>query len=621
LDIIFKKLYIYITNALFMNPRIFLIAFLIITSWSCKKEKAVIAGFDNSAKVIATIKGTVLDENGKPQDGVMVTCNDKLVYTKNLGQFTFDSVLVFKNSQVLKLEAHGYFKMYRTVSNEDKKETYTIIKMEKKENPVVFGSMAGAIIQKNGVTIELPSRGYKYKKTGKAFDGQVYAYTKVISPNTDDFIMQLPGNTTGIDSAAEQVSLGIFSAVGVELEDVSGQELELAENATAKVIFPINAQQIKSAKQTVNLWHFDVLKGMWVEAGNMEKVGNTYQGTVNHFSYWMPAIPMPVAKVQAAFTDSFGNPLAATIVTLRDQNSGFAFGAFINKDGNVRVLVPAFQKLLLELKGLNCPTNLYSTNVQVGGSHSVLDLGTINIGQNPNVAIIEGTFVDCNNNPIPETGGYIKVNGNSIFIMGDALGHFSQVMVICGGAASCEIEGYDSLQYNKATYTITNGINNIGNFQCCGKFRSYISFSGSIDSAGALTFFELTPGGGGYGITGCPNYLESFFIGANLNSSGSTTVSCGAFGSGYFIFMFNFSFDGNGTSGNQTITALDSDNYYNGRLSGWMKGTACNIPITITEYSQVPNQGYIKGNFNGKFYDQSGCKMNLVGDFVVERNF
>lgn len=616
-----------------MNPRIFIIAFLIITSWSCKKEKAVIAGFDNSAKVIATIRGKVIDQDGNAITMAKVSINGKVATSYN-GSFTFSNASVFKNAQIIVAEASGHFKTFKTISSSEGKETFTVIVMQKKENPISFEAMSGAFIDQQGVLIELPRLGYKYKTDGKLYNGKVNVYIKTHNAKDADFVTQMPGGVIGINADNESKILSFFSILGVELEDANGAPLQLIDGVDAKISMPIPADQLSKAPNELTFGHLDEATGLWMEEGIAKKVGNTYQATVTHFSYWgfwypTSAIPF-VPFVSMNFVDANNIPLANMKVVVTLANGTNYIANYLNSQGFTVIPVAAAGSTnTITLYPENCPLSVYSTTFTAAASNGgVTYLGTYNIGINSSMATIQGTTVDCNNAPIANAKIELLVDGRFQYFRSDNNGNFSRSFSTCGGSSiTCVIKAADIDVYGKGTYILAPGINAIGNFACCGYQIPFVEFEASVDSGYSLHVGSYVSSKNDF-LTPFTNFTSGVVVeypqynlqyASSLNS-GNTSIACSQ---GHWSLQncYDLQLSFSGTAGNYFINNITSSAINNPQEVS-VTSDPCNIPITITQYSQNPSSGYIEGDFSGYFYHQNGIsKIKATGHFLVDRNF
>src|SRR5690606_555839 len=112
-----------------------------------------------------------------------------------------------------------------------------------------------------------------------------------------------------------------------------------------------------SAPATIPLWYFDETKGMWIEEGSATLQGNTYTGTVTHFSFWNWDIPFSAIIMELTLVDQNNNPLQNyTIKLTNTANSDWRSGT-TNADGWVGGLTYSNATLTLEVYNGVC-TNI-----------------------------------------------------------------------------------------------------------------------------------------------------------------------------------------------------------------------------------------------------------------------
>jgi len=98
--------------------------------------------------------------------------------------------------------------------------------------------------------------------------------------------------------------------------------LQLATGKNATVTFPIATATQSTAPATIPLWFFDETKGMWIEQGSATKTGNTYVGTVSHFTWWNCDWGGGPLTYTATFVDQNGNHYLITTFTLLQVMAG-----------------------------------------------------------------------------------------------------------------------------------------------------------------------------------------------------------------------------------------------------------------------------------------------------------
>jgi hypothetical protein len=619
-----------------MQSRIFLLTFFIITSWSCKKTKVITTGFDNSAKVMATIRGKVFDENGNSLNYAKVSLNGKSI-SINDGIFKFEKQSVYKIAQVITVEVPGYFKMMKTVSNMENKETFTIIRMQKKTNPIIFYTETGAFIDQGGIMIELPRMAYVYKSTGQPYTGKISVFIKTFDPSKKvEFDMNMPGGNLGLDLSKKEEILSFLSIVGVELETENGEGLQLAKDINLKFTIPIPTNQQANSKDEIALSHLDEQTGLWVQEGIAKRIGNTYVATVSHFSFWGWSFnyPYPGSWVVMSFVDASGSPLMDMFASINNLTPTLPSGAscYLNQDGIALFHSMPNTTYSVNLFAPNCPNMIYSTTITTGAAqNNIMNIGPINIGVNSSISTIQLVTVDCNNNVVPNAKMELIFGGNKYYLNSDLNGNFTRSFYSCGNPISCTITAAGISEYNVLTYNLVPGMNSFGNFQCCGRIIPFVKFTagtspmpgtGSTSSnytdskPDFLIPFTFKLGSGNPYIIVKPEFNVEH---TSSFSAGNTLISCKR-GSGIYSDGYDFNLSFSGTPGNYIINEIKASR------SMYLTGDSaishsCSIPITISQYSSVPNSGYIEGSFSGFFYDIFNNQVNAAGNFLVDRNF
>jgi len=118
---------------------------------------------------------------------------------------------------------------------------------------------------------------------------------------------EMPGDLRGIDSEEALVQLATYGMVAVEIRDANGNDIQLKEGVTAKVEFPLSAELVEDASETIKTWSFDEDRAYWVEEGSATLVDNKYVAEVSHFSFWNCDAPFPVVHIKGRLVDKDGN--------------------------------------------------------------------------------------------------------------------------------------------------------------------------------------------------------------------------------------------------------------------------------------------------------------------------
>lgn len=289
----------------------------LLTFSACKKEKPHGNTLTNTIKVY----GTVNDENGNPISGATITFNGNSTVSDN-GLYVFDQVAVPGGRQIIKARMNGYYDAivgFETTTSTSKRLAITLV--ERNVSSVVQAS-AGGTVTNGSVAVQLPASGFA-TLSGSAYTGDVTVYSKYYDPMASNFRNMIPGG----DLLAKDVNgsdrvLSTYGMVRVEMEDASGNALQLAAGKTATVTLPISADQLASAPATIALWHLDEQTGVWEEEGTATKQGNNYVGTVSHFSTWNCDRPEQKAKVHGLLVDCNNKPIRSADLFMVDNSNG-----------------------------------------------------------------------------------------------------------------------------------------------------------------------------------------------------------------------------------------------------------------------------------------------------------
>ncbi|WP_166110619.1 putative Ig domain-containing protein [Pseudoalteromonas sp. Z9A5] len=215
------------------------------------------------------------------------------------------------------------------------------------------------------VLVELPANSL-IRADGTLATGTVNAELTVINPAID--INLMPGDMITKNENGEVKPIESFGAITVTFKDASGLDLNLIENAQAKINIPAVGQ----LEPTVPLYYFDENTGFWVEEGEAELVsnsqGNFYTGMVSHFTTWNADRIYDTVFINGCIVDEEQNRIA---------------GAQVNSEG--RDYIGSSSAVTDENGMFSIPTKMNST---------VLISSTV--GAQSRTSSIETTDVDLN---------------------------------------------------------------------------------------------------------------------------------------------------------------------------------------------------------------------------------
>ncbi|MDX2284345.1 MAG: carboxypeptidase regulatory-like domain-containing protein [Bacteroidia bacterium] len=282
------------------------------------------------------IRGVVTDDAGRPLPDVTVNAHGKSAVTDEQGLFELEKVESPDARTVVTASRAGYFSgAAGFVPGEDKNLFVRITLMEKLIVSTFDVSAGGNSELDNGARVEIPANAVR-RADGSAYSGSVEVALAHLDPTSPDFASLVAGGdlqaerTDGTDA-----SLYSYGILRVELQDPSGNELQLGTGSSATIRVPVPASMQGGAPATIPLWYLDEETGIWMEEGQATLQGDAYVGTVTHFTDWNCDVPEGTGTVTGRVVDCNGDPL---------PNLPLAVGqgaAFTDANGNFTRRVPA----------------------------------------------------------------------------------------------------------------------------------------------------------------------------------------------------------------------------------------------------------------------------------------
>lgn len=559
---------------------------------------------NDNITVVAGVRGTVIDEAGRPVSGALVTCGVQTQSTDRYGTFSFKDISLSKANGSVKVVKSGYFTHYRTFVTTTGRMQQVRIQLLPKSNSGSFDAATGGTINlPNGVKLVMPPAAVA-DASGNAYSGQVQVAMTWINPSASNLADIMMGDLRGVTTDGQERGLETYGMIGVELTSPSGQALNIASGKKADLTFPIPSGLTSLAPATIDLWHFNESRARWIQEGSATRSGNTYQAQVSHFSFWNCDAPFPLIDLCMTLQSTTGNqPLNNVSVSIRRPNNSAGYGR-TDSSGQLCGKVPKNEALVLSVMD-QCGTVVYTQNI--GPFTSNTDLGVILVNvPAPNQVTITGTVTDCNNNPVTNGAVLIYTGGAFAYTASVTNGSFSHTILRCtGGTLNFSVLGvdYNSLQQGVPySGSATTGIANVGTIQACG--------------TAATEFIELLVDGTPYNFVSPPDQI-------NISDSTSTppfraTVSGLRItqGSGNnTTSLTNFTFDHNGVVANGL--SLQSASIYLSQTLVSQQIVTLNPTMNLTAYG-APITGFAEGNFN-VLMNFGGTNRTVTCTFKVRR--
>jgi hypothetical protein len=214
--------------------------------------------------------------------------------------------------------------------------------------------------------------------------------------------VQINGSTTMFES------YGFINASFYDADNPA-VKLQVASGKTVTMSAPIPYGLQENAPETIPLWYYDEEDGLWREEGSATKQGDSYVGSVSHFTFWNFDHPVTISD-QATLTGTVmaadrSEPIAGAQVVASGVNYAGYTTAYTNADGEFVITVKADAQVKLQaFAGSNASNQTGAINTPDGGGTASVD----NLIIQDRSFTIMGRLVGLDGNPIP--GGYGQLN-------------------------------------------------------------------------------------------------------------------------------------------------------------------------------------------------------------------
>jgi len=569
----------------------FLLLFLLlITTFGCKKDPV-------NPKNMTQVYGRVMNKQGAAVGGATITVEGKTAQTDANGVFSLKDISCTNNRCYVQCEKTGFFHQGKAVKAENEGITNVEIYLtEDTPNFQVNASSANTLSLANGAEINLPADAIK-TANGATFAGQMNVAVVHLNPEEIDFAQNIPGGDLWAEnSAGQEVQLYSYGMLQVKMTDNSGNELNLADGKTAIITLPVPASMKANAPASIPLWHFEESTGKWKEEGSATLQGDTYVGSVSHFSTWNCDYPGERATVKGLVLDCNGLPLPNIHVQVGQRD------ITTNAEGEYECFVPSGIDFAVQVNQPQLGITSNAVNVSALTPAQSFTVNNISVAC---PAYITGSVV-CTTGSF---SGYVVVNwsGGSVYAPLSAAGAFKVPVPQTGQAATVTVvNNFGGTETHNVSLPNAGQNRDAGNFSVCnGTTTSTVAtFTINGDGYNNQSFsFNAIP------LTAYAQYVisDSITIGIVAANEGSLSISFPGKTAASWI-----------ANQDVVISINIGDKMYVGT----------NINLTISQYGNVGDK--IKGTFSGIFqrteYNQTTGQVQTFdvtisnGNFDITRN-
>jgi outer membrane protein assembly factor BamB len=394
------------------------------------------------------VSGSVISSTGTQLAGAMVDCNGVSTTTDSRGVFRLRDVPVNDGPNFVRVRQSGYFNGGRIFQGFGDEDVAVKVKLLPKVQIGSFQASAGGSVSSvDGVGVSIPANAI-----ANGYQGTVRVFAQYMDPSPSAGISPIPG----MDARSAADETGVLLSYGmahVELEDGSGNPLQLADGSTAQLTMPIPSGSLGSAPADIPLWYFDETEGLWLEEGSAQLQGTNYVGEVAHFTPWNCDVLEACSTRYQVRISCSGEPYAylPVYVELRLGGVQAEWGTFMTTpSGYLYIAMPCSGEAVLY--AIDPATEEYLEIGEIGPFSSAPDIVplTLNGFCTPRGAV-HGSAVNGSGEPV--TNGYVYLNFGGNFtepIFFDEQGNFNAFFYALDDAlwnTDAQLVGWDLDQF------------------------------------------------------------------------------------------------------------------------------------------------------------------------------
>ena len=542
--------------------------------------------------------GQVVDLQNNPVSGASIMIGNSSTNTDNNGIFIVRNAQVFEKFAYVKAQKSGFIDGSRSLVPSSGVNHVKIMLLPQTVTQTVSSGDIETVSLSNGAQVELS--GQYSNLDGSNYSGNVQVTLHFLNPTDDTMTQQMPGMLLAQNYQNEARMLETLGMVAVELRSGTGEKLNLSEGSEATISVPLDPETLNVAPNEIPLWYFDEDNGYWIEEGSATLQGNSYVGTVSHFSFWNCDIPTEYVNICINVSDANNTPLSNLAVSIESEFNGTGHGV-TNETGNVCGIIPANQVLNLSyfFNGV-CNNEEIPNTSQTFGPFSqdvnlsiVLDVPEVE----EYLETITGSFNNCDGNAV--VNGYIEgaiEGGSSIYnIVTD--GVFEINVLSCNENSNLSITGYDydTLETTgEINYTLTSPETDLGNLSACDSIDEFIQYS--IDNSEIINFISN---------------ISTSYNDPTLTIYANNNNDC------FYLY---------GILNNNPVGVYDNIISWQSTDPGFTLSECQNISnqnnsiqYNLSQFGSTPGE-YIDINFNGDYEDFQGNPHTITGVIHVKRD-
>ncbi len=287
---------------------------LVFSSCNTSENETAQNSFTFGNQITGNFAGKIVDENNVGISGVTIDISGLTTTTGTDGKFEMSSVSVKERFAYITANKSGFLNGSRVVIPHDGVNNIDIMLLPKNVIATIPTGQTSVVTTPDGT--KLTFDGAFKTENGTSYQGNVNVIAQYLGPNDPNVTKKMPGALLGQRTDGTITGMATFGMINVELYGDNNQKLQLESGHTANISMPIVSEQLASANETMPLWYFDEVSGLWKEQGFSRKIGNRYVGNVSHFTIWNNDWAYPVATLNVIVSNADGTRVQGVYVTI-----------------------------------------------------------------------------------------------------------------------------------------------------------------------------------------------------------------------------------------------------------------------------------------------------------------
>lgn len=270
--------------------------------------------------------GLVVGEDGEAISEATVSSSGMIELADDNGYFEFEAIEGTEDGIYISAEKEGYVDGgILLIPNEENDQQVRIVLVKDNSSTLLSNSSGGVLNLQNGAEVIIPENAFDV-------NGDVNVTAHFIPNTKENFHEVYPSALVGKDAEEEIKYLNSIGAVVVEFTDDQGNKLNLMNGVEVMLKLPI-PQDAYNWPDEIDLWSLNESSGYWEAESTAKKVGNFYEGTVEHFSWWSASEPADLVDVCFTVVDENGKSVSNIEILFLSWYTGYIQSGYTDSEG------------------------------------------------------------------------------------------------------------------------------------------------------------------------------------------------------------------------------------------------------------------------------------------------